>query len=408
MKKLLIFLFLLASPISVFADGFSERGDNSQNSFYHTIAYTVERDSMPVSSELENSIQYMDLDVVGEDSESFANNQNIYTLTGAYHMIRSNNIGTHVAVPPLSRINVGYYYFNGSGHSVNIPKIKVTYSRGLNGNNGVSFIKNNSRLSRLSPFVEYAGIGEVRNGEEGKKLLDTLYVDNPLSFPTIETSEGEEGINIVVVIKNSSNEDLKNLQFYHRGYMATLDIAPNSEYRLNYSVTLPETNSSDTDLGYFTLFNPNVLRECSVFGTAYNEWFNIESVSVFSYRDDGGWAHGSYVQPDEESFCIERIPYSMTSPRIHFEKNGEEEVVQEEIGEDKESVVLGSVDIAKENFVLPKTALFDPFVGICAVVLLVVDIFLWYSVLRRRRYEKKNIFTKLRTKGCKNSLERGL
>lgn len=404
MKSILFLLLLLfTSSIPVSADGFSERGDNSQNNFYHTITYTIDKESLPLSSEEEDSIQYMDLDVVGENSKNFISN--IYSLTKPYHMIRLNSKAINVAVPPLSKIDIIYHYLNNSGHTINVSKIKTVYSRELSEDSGVSFIKNDLRLTRNGHFIEYAGMGEVKSGESGVKFLDTVKIDNPLSILEIKTSKGEGDIvNLMIRIRNSSGEELKNLQFFHREYITKFDLSAYREYELNYSLKYPEVSDNSVDLGYFTLFNPNTFKRCAVFGTALNEWFNVESVSVFSYREDGGWAHGSYLQPDEEGFCIERVPYSMTSKRIFYEKGTG--AFQNEVKEGGDVSVLGVASGLGENFILPKTGVFNPFIGFCGVMLLVVDIFLWYSVLERKRNEKKYIFAKLCTKSWKDTPKR--
>lgn len=127
----------------------------------------------------------------------------------------------------------------------------------------------------------------------------------------------------------------------------------------------------------------------------------MESVSLFSKREDGGWVAGGSMGPSIESFCMQRNPYVFTSENITIERESEEEIViddvvgSEEGKTEKEEAVLGVTDTLVE---LPKTGNIDFSILVCGVLLLVVDLFLWYSVLRKKKYESNYSFTKLRTK----------
>ncbi len=411
MKKVFLLLFFFSFLSPVCADRFSEKGDNSMNTFFQTISYSIDESSLPASAEKENSVIYNGNDVVGNRSTSFISSNDILTLTQPFHMFRKGTLGTFVSVPPYTKIDIAYYYVNRTGHSVNIREILVPFSLSARGSGdisriakletssldwkGISFFKNNSRLVRNALFGSYVGLGVVQSTTLDKKILDSLTVQNPIELDvnsvTLETGK----LKVAFTLGNSSGVAQKSLTIKFGDLTEEVDLNVGEKKEFLYELL---DDGETLDWGYIKVTNNQSDKECSVFGTAENMWFNDDSPTVYALREDGGWAHGSYVKPDVESFCITRIPYSMTSGRITVQRSADEgSLVNDGSTVQVDSEVLG---ISHSNFVLPKTAKVN--YGIYLSIL-VVGIYLWYSVKRCIKYGKEDIFTKLCSEGCKNS-----
>ena len=131
MKKLLLFIipFLVFCffTTSVLADGFTNSGDNEQNLFYSTIAYSIDSLSLPQSSSSHGGIEYDLANVVGSMTGQV--HWDLWMLKEPGYPFRKGTDGTYVAVPPGSVVDVTYFYSNQTGHTVFIPEVDVAYTR---------------------------------------------------------------------------------------------------------------------------------------------------------------------------------------------------------------------------------------------------------------------------------------
>jgi hypothetical protein len=102
---------------------------------------------------------------------------------------------------------------------------------------------------------------------------------------------------------------------------------------------------------------------------------------------------GAVVQPARESICIKRIAYTMLYDNW----------IEDSSAEDTEAVLgieADTITEEKQSMVLPKTGKQN----LVVYILLVVDVVLWYSLnILRRKYESKNVDSRLRTKSGKNA-----
>ncbi len=420
----LSFFLDLLLPSPVLADDFSSLGDSSQNQFFQTIAYTVE--SFPISTDTSEGIAYDSLSTIGEDTSQFLSNENILTLTDFGNMRRIST-ASKISAPPSTKIDILYYYLNNTGHSVNISDILIPFSKSdlLQGNlmniadiegkvSEVSTIFNGNTLYKDGIFKKYSGVGEIANGESGSYVIDTMYVKNPLKIEDIQITQEDDELKLRVWIQNESEEYLTNLSFEHMDFGVDFFLAALEEKIIEYF--LPYSGEGSVNLGYLKLYNPNISTECAIPGSDYYDWLGINSVTVFANRSDGGWINGAYVQPLQDRFCIQRIAYSMQSEDIIYTKEVPvieiPELVEDDVIEMEENIYLSTdlpesavLGISSDNFVLPKTSKFNNLI----YLLLVVEGYLWYSFLRRKRiYENNYANSKLCTKSCKNTRERGL
>jgi hypothetical protein len=181
-------------------------------------------------------------------------------------------------------------------------------------------------------------------------------------------------VDFEIFIQNSREEYMNNLVFKYGDFEEDFDIPALQEHIVKFSIS-----NIPSELGTFSIYNPNIKQVCTVYGSPYYTYTQTNAVPVFAYRGTD-LVPGAVVQPERESFCIKRIPYTMTSePMVLTQKN------DSEVGN-----VLGTSDI-----VLPKTGKHSIALG----GLLVVDGLLWYSVyILRRNYEGKNTNSRVRTK----------
>lgn len=375
---LLLFLFLFSSPI--FADDFNIQGDSGPNEFFQATALTVE--NFPQ----QGRISFDENELLGQNTTNILNTQSIFTLANMGYTRRIPNIADRVYGPPGTKIDLLYFYQNSTGHSVDIKEIAVPLSRSIVSNGDISrtlniggvernieFLFSGNNLSRGGKYVSYDGLGNIADGRGGGILLDSWYIQNPLTVELLKAEKDVDIVNLKVKVKNiTEDEYFINLNFKHKEYQEIFDLLPSEEKYLEYSLE----NEGDI-LEPFTLANPNVKERCAVLGGSYYEWDFTDSISVFAKRENDKWVGGGYVQPAVESICVKRIGYELKSEGIQLES-------QE---------VLGVADGLKE---LPQT---NSSSFLCLLLFVVLDVFLWYAFLRRKKkYEDKNSNTRLCSK----------
>lgn len=425
MKKILpFFLFFFFFTAPVLADGFTVSGDVSQNNFYSTISYTLD-DVLPEKIVTDTGV------VTYNPSDIFASSTNALLHTDVSQLFqdsirrRINSNGTYIALPPGSTVDVIYHYWNNSTHPIDIEEIKIAYTRGhisfigylteFGSFNSEEYILNpvilnyfGKSFSRKGVFRKYPGLRDISSESKGSLVVDSFRIKLPLEISNPVAERIENGVKVTVLIKNVTNGVLNNVSFEHGDFKDVFTLQPNQEKGLEYILF---GDFYDGNLGSFVLKDGNISRKCTVLGNNWYDNFSPESISVFSKRSDGGWVSGGSMGPSQESFCMQRNPYTFTSNNIETEKIGNEVVIADEQAEpvtqqliDEDSVLGVESTIVQ----LPNTGLVDSTILASGVMLLVVDVFLWYSVLRRDKYESKYLLTKLCTKSRKNSLKRGL
>lgn len=365
---LLTILLLLFSISPIHADDFNAGGDGVFNEYYQTIGLTVQ--SFPDNSEEVNSISY-DLSKTGGVLTELSQGKNIQNLTALGYMRKIPDILDEVKGPPETKVDILYYFFNDAKHTVNISKLAIPFSRSVPDmgdltnilefqNDEPSFksidvLFNGYNLRKEGKLKEYLRSDEVENGLKGSFVIDSVEISNPISIESIELEKNEEMIDVKILLKNNSSEKLNNILFVHDTYSLQFDSLSFEERTIEYSL------DNTDDLGYFKITNPNTKTECSVYGSNFYNWLQPNAVTVLAYREDGGWVNGAHVQPVQESFCITRIPYSMTSSLLVYENIPDDDnIVKENIDIGKENLdmeeVLGIQHDDEELLILPKTA----------------------------------------------------
>ncbi len=315
-----IFILILFFLSPVYGDGFDDGGDSSLNEFYQTVGIGI--------YEYSNDVYYDSTEIYGEDFSTLVGNS-LPSLTGLNYLHRAPYIADRVYVPPGTSIALVYFYYNNTGHDVEISEILVPFSRNhidmgnwLNISTpqfsapeytvvNVNF--DNRNLRKEGYMGRYGGPGVVPAGDSGYMVLDIMVVDNPLEIISIDTEvEGNE-FEMTVGLRNRSLEKLDDLVFKHEDFEKVLDLEASEETSLAYSLPKKE------NMGHFEIYNPNIKQESVLWGNRYYNWIDTDAVTVIGYRNDGGWFNGAYVQPELESMVIERIPYTMYSEDLMYE-----------------------------------------------------------------------------------------
>lgn len=130
MKFLLVIVSLfLFSRNKAYADDFTFTGDSSQNGFYSTVSYLIDRADIQNLNNSGNNISFNIGDVYGKGNSLIGNEVFSIFFNNGYWRENGVNEGTYVSVPPMGSAEVVYQYWNNSGHDVNISEIVVAYSK---------------------------------------------------------------------------------------------------------------------------------------------------------------------------------------------------------------------------------------------------------------------------------------
>ncbi|MFA7628395.1 MAG: hypothetical protein WCY37_03230 [Candidatus Dojkabacteria bacterium] len=387
---MLLFLFiflLLTSPVS--ADGFDLIYNSSFNSYRQTtgLSYAYLPESKNFSKP---GISYDSSLVEGVKTDDVWGNYTLESLTENSYWQRKMDLLSKVSGPPGTQIDLLYYYLNDTGHSIDVSKVLLPFSRedsilgnwmdvvmGVTGvsQRDISISWEQLVLSRKGFMKEYVGPGKIDNGIGGSLIMDSFVIKDPINIEKVEILAEGRSIRVKVVLRNLKEEALENIGISHGGFSSKYTIPATDMVEIGYFL---ESNEWGDML---TISNPNLTRECILYGNSLSDWTTTDAITALAFREDGGWVNGSYLKPEGEDFCITQIPYSVNillgKPEIREEEEemnddydrivGQEDVVsvapQDSNSNDggEEEGVLGiqsdpEVDsIKNNNFVLPKT-----------------------------------------------------
>lgn len=386
MLLILFFLLLLTSPI--YGDGFDMIGNCSFNRYRQTTAISLF--FLPESVSNGNfGISYDTNLVEGTKTEDVWENISLGTLTENDYWRRIPGVLDNVSGPPGTEIDILYFFLNQTGHTVEVSKIALPFSRtNLDQGNWLKLASmyGNSPIYREIPIPweqlvlgrksltkEYSGPGLLYDGQGGSEVVDSLTISDPILIKDIQVVRQQDGVKITLWLENITTEPLEDILLEHFKYVKEVTIPALEEIEVSY--LLKDFSGSEV----LRITNPNSAQECIIYGNSFSDWTKTEAITVLAYREDGGWVNGSYVQPEVESFCIRQIPYTTNIILRGYEdmwdetavsqkeekETAEGEATEEEssVKEDKEEILGISrealddqgVRIKRDNFLLPKT-----------------------------------------------------
>lgn len=327
--------------------------------------------------------------VEGTKTEDVWENISLETLTENDYWRRIPGVLDNVSGPPGTEIDILYFFLNQTGHTVEVSKIALPFSRtNLDQGNWlkVASMYGNSPIYREIPIPweqlvlgrksltkEYPGPGLLYDGQGGSEVVDSLTISDPILIKDIQVVRQQDGVKITLWLENITTEPLEDILLEHFKYVKEVTIPALEEIEVSY--LLKDFSGSEV----LRITNPNSAQECIIYGNSFSDWTKTEAITVLAYREDGGWVNGSYVQPEVESFCIRQIPYTTNIILRGYEdmwdetavsqkeekETAEGEATEEEssVKEDKEEILGISrealddqgVRIKRDNFLLPKT-----------------------------------------------------
>ena len=398
----ILFILLFFLPTNVWADDFTTSGDGVINLFFSTIAFSGS--DMPSNCSTSGCVEY-DLSSLSYTPTDVVLSNGMVPLVGFGGMRRLPLLADRVSLPPGALVDLIYLYSNETGHPVDISRILVPLTKNdINQGNLLNLVEisqkevtysfvdvvfNNKLVRREGYLLEYEGVGLVGSGSVGGIKLGSVRLKNPLKISQVEANRNQESGDILITfqLENSSPEYLIGISIAHHSYTEEFDMPAFSSRDIVYSLDLEHT-----DIGQIKIYNPNRKVECATLGGNYYAWTYSGAASVLSFRQDGGWINGAYLQPVVEGFCVERIPYAIYSEGIFISTStaGEDDVEKEEHS------VAG---ISSSLKVLPKTGTLNYFI----FLFIVVDGYLWYSFIKElRKYEREDNNTRVCSKDCEN------
>ena len=363
MKKLLPFfslLFIMCCPESIWA---------LDSKFYSTITLSI--------SELgEERVQlypsHGPYEIVGEYTQDILRNLTIGDLTTNEFETRIYNKYERIAVRPLSKIDIGYYWFNNTAEGIDIETIRIPMTRQVSGRGdlpdivydiGFQTVKTcTSSICKGGKSLDVDGVGIVSPQSVDTLstgvVLDTLTVKLPIEITEYQIEYMNEYTSkIIFKVKNNVNEYLTNVLI---NYTGSVDIPIDLEAYQEITVTVYkqcDLVGEEVHCGSMRIKDPNTKTHCMIYGSPWSGYNNPDSITVFNKISDE-WISGSRVQPDRESFCIQRLPYIyITEDMIGYIEIEEPEITDEEYWRN-----LLNIDV------LPITSyrfnMFDKFLGL--------------------------------------------
>lgn len=428
-----VFFSLLSSPRTILA------GEDYDHMFNNTIAYTI--GEVPTSSPV-GSIEYDVNTLFGESTTTFFNAHNISTLTTTNGVLRLPNIGDSISAPPGSRIDILYFYENKKSTTVNVKDILVpmssteeivtSYSNITDAQTEFNavFIPHNGVIFRRPGYYGRYPVGlTIPPAKRGSFVLGSIYVRNPIEVVSASKLLVDDDVNVKIELKNTSNDDLEDLELLHLDKSISFSIDSQGTKVLEYTIQkdlFSVDGNGELKMGTVFVKNKEECRKCGIGDVDPIKLLGMYTHSVFYSNLTGGISGGSFFIPKDGSFCITRIPYTMMIREFvegdideipnggNGENNGSNEnnggegnssVNDNVLGENTSGNNDGSVDVVNYNHeslaVLPDTG---KRVGAGILLFLVVDLYLWYSYFReKKKYGSKNKDTKICTRYSKDS-----
>lgn len=368
---LVIFLVLLTMSTPLSADEFDFNGNTLHSYFRNAITYTL--GDINTVKDGGWKVVFDESLLEGEyteDIDSFSM-QNItdVNIPEAEYKIRIPGLLDRVSGPPGTVVDVTYFYYNLTGHDVELEKILVPYSKddATQGNllnicsfknvspvwDEISLVIGIKERRRYSFFSQYTVPGIIGSGLEGRLLLERMEIKDPLEVSNVEYKYIGGEYHITVEIENVGNERLDNLELRHGSFANLFSLDIGEILSLEYTISNEEVND------VVEVLNNSWRTECSNIGGAPYNWADEEAITVFVQRA-GRIDAGAYLQPSSDGFCVTRTPYSLMYELSVFGKEEElfpEDLPQKQDEEDSVGSVLGAEDFSENTSVLPFTAM---------------------------------------------------
>lgn len=328
--------FFLSKQI-VSADNFYPSGDSYNCQF-------AQGTSMSISS-LPNDIYYDNTQIRGLYSADITNftMHNIANLSWP-NAHRYSGVGDNLSLPPNSKFDVNYYYYNYAGHDVFLSDSYLFFS----GSNGdlTKLINSENGSEILDQQIDFNlwGSNILKSGRAVSKSLNlnvensnwnnaprninlfTFSIKDPvlISNPQVNyrfNSNAELIVELSIHVENISEYNLDNLELsyvYDRfNVHEMLSLAPKQSKTIVLTLNYGRQALSNITFSNIQFYNRTTQKECILQGVALGFISsNPDTRMLFTKRNDHnspvGWSgiqEDFAFSPEGEKYCITRIPY---------------------------------------------------------------------------------------------------
>ena len=308
MKYILsIFLLLLTSVNPIFA---------LDEGFYSTISLSYQ----PIEKE---ELIFNEFEIVGEITEDVVRENTMDLLTTDGYRQRIYNKFERVSVPPFTKIDIGYYWYNNTPEIVNVEKVRIPLSREIQYRGDVTKLLYDigfkegvtctNVICRGGKYVEFDGPGLIssnmyQNARKGI-VLGTLTVKPSVEISKYEITDlGGKYFKLKIYVRNNTEEYLKNIWINYKGNVSKIIELQSYEEQVLEVYKECEYNEEYINCGKIRIYDNNTRAHCWVYGSSWDNYLRPDSISLFNRIDDE-WVLGAQTKPEVESFCIQRIPY---------------------------------------------------------------------------------------------------
>jgi uncharacterized repeat protein (TIGR01451 family) len=341
----LLYVFFPFMPEYASADPFYPSGDAQYCDF--AMGTSISYRGLPSNCTGPNCMSY-DNGLVSGESGSYPETHNIRSIADlAYpNAHRFRGVADRVAVPPNTRIDIGYYVYNYSGHTITAHNAFLFTSRPNPADGDWTRLGAGGTYGNV-PYYYY-GVNGTRDGKHVQTGNIGTYgvssYSNPptgrtiYSFTTIQPiqivsrtnsyeflSGGRLRIRYDLTIRNTSSYVLPNVQIIDdlpsgEQYGRVYTFQPNETQRFTYYADMGTSYPTNITTTPARVYDPNRHSETTAVGSDIRHDTSPETRTILVERDDAGvsnWTGKQYdftANPGGDYFKIELIPYTVYSP----------------------------------------------------------------------------------------------
>ncbi len=310
--------------------------------YYSTITFSI-------NSIGKEGLDYNENQLQGEYTQNVVREKSMDFLTNDGYKRRIYNHYERVALPPYSKVDIGYYWFNNTPETLDVETIRIPFSRQVQNKGDVSKLLYDigfqegvtctESICKGGRYLDVEGIGLV-SSDIALSPREGVVIETVTIMPAIEITEyeieylSEYTSQITLHIKNNTDEYLTDVLINYNGPVGKeLDFESYEEKILTVFKHCPLIDNQ-VNCGTMRIIDNNTKMRCMIYGSPWDGYINPDSFTVFNKINDQ-WIAGAKVQPSLETFCIQRIPYRYTTEEMIIDIEPEKpEITQEQYWKD--------------------------------------------------------------------------
>jgi hypothetical protein len=332
-KVIIVLVCILFGVIELkpaYADTFYPSGDVKYCELVTAVGLAI--GDLPASGS--NNIEYKLSDVAGEQS-SWVISHTIHDVANVYagSLRRYPNVAGTVSVPPGTRVDVGLWWLNFSGHSIDTGTSYLYINSGSGGLisvldvsspvGSVNYLHNNTSKTRNGNRIEVPSLGALSNttlsGAPVGRVIASGIVKKPLRITNekaecVFDAEGKVVISKYVAITNTSQFPQDNLSIANIADSANIASGQEKLVRVDENIGYIYTTTAGG--ASVSVYNPNFNTACATAGGGRGDDIDPNAHLFFVRRNDSanrnwfGFQTDIAAVPKGDFFCVRQIPYT--------------------------------------------------------------------------------------------------